>query len=118
MKTIHKRFLLFLIGCMGIRVLFTYIAKNIDSSYLPYLGYLATIPVIGFTYIYITDSRKTGKEVFGDKIWWNNLRPIHALLYGLFAYGAIHRDTGAWRYLLTDVIIGLTSFLLHHITTL
>ena len=27
--------------------------------------------------------RKTGLEVFGDKIWWNNLRPIHGILYGL-----------------------------------
>ncbi len=117
MKTIHKRFLLFLIGCIGIRSLLTYTAKNINRDYMPYLGYLAIIPAIGFAYIYATDSRQTGGEVFGDKIWWNDLRPIHALLYGLFAYGAIHKQSDSWKFLLADVILGLISFLYHHYRT-
>jgi hypothetical protein len=40
----QKRFLLFLIGCIGARSLFVIIAKNISLNYLPYLGYLALIP--------------------------------------------------------------------------
>ena len=110
----HKRFLLFLFGCIGLRSLFVVIAKNIDIKYLPYLGYLALLPVIGFIYIFATDSRKTGMETFGGKIWWNNLRPLHALLYGLFAYNAIIGNREAWIYLLIDVIIGLFSFLFFH----
>ena len=35
--------------------------------------------------IELGDYRKTGKEVFGSKIWWNDLRPVHASLYILFA---------------------------------
>ena len=114
MEMIHKRFLLFLIGCIGVRVLITYTAKHINNEYLPYLGYLAIIPTIGFTYIYLTDSRQTGGEVFGDKIWWNNLRPIHALLYGLFSYSAIYRQSNSWKFLMADVILGVISFLSHH----
>ena len=114
MNNIQKRFLLFLIGCIGLRSLFVVIAKNIDIKYLPYLGYLALLPTLGFVYIFTTDSRKTGAEVFGGKIWWNNLRPIHALLYGLFAYSAITGNSGAWIYLLIDVIFGLFSFLIFH----
>jgi len=114
MNHIQKRFLLFLIGCIGTRLLFTYISKNIDTKYLPYLGYIALLPAIGFMYIYLTNSRQTGAEVFGEKIWWNNLRPIHALLYGLFAYNAINRNTFSWIFLLIDVIIGLFSFLFYH----
>jgi hypothetical protein len=53
--------------------------------------------------------------VFGDKIWWNMLRPIHGLLYFLFAYNAINGNTGAWIYLLIDVLFGLASFLIHHL---
>jgi hypothetical protein len=45
---------------------------NLDKinhiKYLPYLGYLALLPAIGFAYIYITKSRQTGLEVFGEKI--------------------------------------------------
>lgn len=114
MNNIQKRFLLFLIGCIGLRSLFVIIAKNIDMIFLPYLGYLALLPIFGFIYIFATDSRKTGVEVFGDKLWWNNLRPFHALLYGLFAYNAIIGNRCAWIYLFIDVLFGLFSFLIFH----
>jgi hypothetical protein len=114
MNAMQKRFLLFLIGCIGIRSLFVYIAKIAPLNYLPYLGYLAILPTIGFIYIFLTGSRQTGAEVFGSKIWWNNLRPIHAVLYGLFAYNAIMKNPNSWVYLLIDVILGLFSFLTYH----
>ena len=115
MNTIQKRFLLFLFGCIGTRTLLVYLAKNANKTYLLYMGYLAILPAIGFFYLFITDSRKTGPEVFGDKIWWNNLRPIHGLMYALFAYHAINGNDFAWIYLLIDVVIGLVSFLSFHI---
>ncbi len=114
MNIVHKRFLLFLIGCMGSRLLLVYIAKNINTIWLKYMGYLALLPAIGFIYIYLSGARKTGPEVFGDKIWWNNLRPIHALLYILFSYNAINGNKNSWMYLFIDVVIGLISFLVHH----
>jgi hypothetical protein len=114
MNNIQKRFLLFLIGCILMRLSFVYIAKNSNTMMLKNLGFLALLPTIGFSYIYLTGSRKTGQEVFGDKIWWNNLRPIHAILYGLFAYNAINKNTNSWIYLLVDVIFGLLSFILYH----
>ena len=114
MNHLQQRFLMFLIGCVGIRSLFVIIAKYINTKYLKYLGYLALVPAIGFMYIYLTGSRKTGAEVFGEKIWWNNLRPIHSILYFLFAYNAIIGNKQSWIYLLVDVLIGLISFLIHH----
>jgi hypothetical protein len=114
MNQIQKRFLLFFVGCIGMRTLFVFIAKNTSVSYLPYLGYLALLPAVGFIYIYLTGSRKTGQEVFGEKIWWNDLRPLHSLLYFLFAYNAIQRNKNSWVYLLIDVVFGLFSFLIFH----
>jgi len=114
MNHLQQRFLMFLIGCIGIRSLFVIIAKYINEKYLKYLGYLALLPAIGFIYIYLTGIRKSGPETFGDKIWWNNLRPIHAILYLLFAYNAIIGNKKAWIYLLVDVLFGLISFLIHH----
>ena len=110
----QKRFLLFLIGCIGTRTLFVYLAKIASTTYLKYMGYLALLPAIGFFYLFLSGSRKTGGEVFGEKIWWNDLRPVHGLLYGLFAYNAINGNDNAWIYLLVDVIIGLVSFLTFH----
>jgi len=116
MNHLQQRFLLFLFGCVGIRSLFVIIARYINTKYLKFLGYLALLPAIGFIYIYLTGTRKTGAEVFGEKIWWNNLRPIHSILYFLFAYNAIIGNKQSWRYLLVDVLIGLISFLIHHYT--
>lgn len=114
MNTIQKRFLLFLIGCIGSRSLLVYLAKNANKHNLMYIGYLALLPAIGFIYIYISGARKTGAEVFGEKIWWNDLRPLHSLLYFVFAYNAIIGNQMAWIYLLFDVVIGLISFLTFH----
>jgi len=114
MNTLQKRFLLFLIGCIGTRTLFVIVSKNIYVKYLPYLGYLAIIQSISFFYLFFTGSRKTGPEVFGGKIWWNNLRPIHATIYALFAYNAINKNPNSWIYLLIDVILGFVSFLSFH----
>ena len=109
-----KRILLFLFGCIGTRLALVYIAKTISLQYLPVLGYVALLPAIGFMYFFISGTRQTGAEVFGDKIWWNNLRPVHATLYALFAYYAIHKSRNAWLILLADVILGLIAFVHHH----
>jgi hypothetical protein len=114
MNHLQQRILLFLFGCIGVRALFVIVAKYVNATYLKYLGYLALLPAAGFMYIYLTGSRKTGPETMGEKIWWNDLRPIHSILYFLFAYNAIVGNTHAWVYLLVDVVFGLISFLLYH----
>lgn len=114
MNTIQERFLLFLFGCIGTRSLLVYLAKNSSILYLKYMGYLALLPAIGFMYLFLSGSRTSGAETFGAKIWWNNLRPIHGIIYFLFAYNAIIGNKSAWQYLLVDVIFGLISFLTFH----
>lgn len=114
MNKIQTRFLLFLLGCIGVRIILVYLAKTIPLTSLKYMGYLSLIPALGFLYIYFSGVRKTGAEVFGDEIWWNNLRPIHAALYMLFSYNAIIGNRSAWVYLFIDVAFGLISFLTYH----
>ena len=114
MNDLHKRFLMFLIGCIGVRSLFVIIAKYVNTKYLKYLGYLALLPAIGFMYIYLSGIRNTGLGAFGEKIWWNHLRPVHSILYFLFAYNAIIGNKNAWLYLLADVLIAFISFLIYH----
>ena len=114
MNTIQRRFVLFLFGCIFVRVIITILAKYIDPSYLPYMGFVALFPAFGFLFIFLTGSRKTGLEVGGDKIWWDCLRPLHSLLYFLFAYNAFFKNPNSWQFLALDVSIGLISFLLHH----
>ena len=111
----NKRVLLFLIGCIGSRVLFAYLAKIASATVLPYMGVVGAMIAIGFTYIWVTGSRTTGPETFGKPIWWNDMRPIHATLYALFAYKAIRKEMDAWKYLAIDVVFGLVVYLLHNL---
>ena len=114
MNDINKRILLFLFGCIPTRLAIMYLAKIVSSKYLPILGYIALIPAIGFAYLFWSGKRKTGAETFGAPIWWNNLRPIHSLLYFLFAFNAINKVKSAWVYLMYDVILGLSAFIIYH----
>jgi hypothetical protein len=117
MKNEYKRILLFLTGCMGSRLALVYVARNATPRVLEVLGVLALLPAIGFFYIYATGSRKTGPEVFGDRIWWNHLRPFHGTMYAVFAVLALFGISSAWIVLLVDAMVGLAAFVNHHSTT-
>lgn len=114
MNDLQKRFALFLIGCMGTRFLIAILAKIASKNVLLIMGIIALLPAIGFLYLFFSGKRKTGTETFGANIWWNNLRPVHAILYLLFALYAIRGDRRAWIILMIDVIFGLISFLTFH----
>lgn len=118
MTSEQKRILLFLTGCIGTRLAFVYAARKASQSVLEVLGALALLPAIGFFYIYATGARKTGPEVFGDRIWWNHLRPFHGAMYGLFSVMALFHVPYAWVVLLVDVLVGLAAFVHHHMTTI
>jgi hypothetical protein len=109
-----RRLLLFLVGCIGTRTALTYAAATAGPTLLTYMAFGAATIAIGFTLIYLFDLRTTGPEVFGERIWWNNMRPVHATLYALFAYTAYTGDRRAWRFLAIDTAIGLVVFLHHH----
>ena len=98
--------------CIAVRSLFTYLAATANLSWLRIMGYLALLPALGFTYLFLSGVRNTG--AFGQKVWWGSLRPIHALLYGTFAYFAILGERRAWIFLFLDTCIGLGGFLAHH----
>lgn len=114
MEVFTKRLLLFTFGCTLSRLAFAYLAKYSSENTLVSLGYISLIPMLGFLYIYAFDARRTGAEVFGDKIWWNDLRPIHAFLYAMFAYSAIIKSPHAWGYLMVDAIFGFIAFIVYH----
>jgi hypothetical protein len=118
MNNLQKRIALFLIGCVGTRLGLVYAAKNVGARMLEVLGALAVLPAVGFFYLFFTDSRKTGPEVFGDRIWWNHMRPFHGAMYTIFAAMALFHIPNAWMVLLLDVFVGFLAFLKHHTSIL
>lgn len=114
MNAIQKRFLLFLGGCIPVRLALVWLAKHTPLIYLPYLGYLALLVAFGFLYLFFTGKRKTGIETQGAPIWWSKFRIFHGIFYLLFAIYAIKRINTAYQFLLADVCLGLVLFLWHH----
>jgi hypothetical protein len=59
--------------------------------------------------------RESAREVIGrpyNKVWWNDLRPVHALLYLVFSLMVLTSTMPhhAYAALLTDAGIGLGAF--------
>jgi len=115
MNNIQKRFVLFIFGCIVSRILMTYATYKLDDNLLIYVGIIAIILSISFMSIYLLDLRKTGAEVFGDKIWWNHLRPIHSLTFAICTVLAFNKSKYTYVPILIDTLIGLIAFLNYHI---
>ena len=113
-KMTPLRAALFLIGCMGARIGAAWAARVAPRDRLPVLGAVAAVIAAGFFIIYAFDLRKTGAEVFGERIWWNALRPVHGTLYATFAILAIQKNESAWIVLAADAALGLAAFVRQH----
>lgn len=102
---------LFFMGCIPVRILLAYVVYLVlnDSLYESYKPYLAAIVMtigLSFMIIYTMDWRQSGVEA-GGKIWWNNLRPIHSVIYLLTAVGMLYDVKNIYALLLVDVMIGI-----------
>ena len=104
--------LYFLFGCMFSRLFMVYIAKIININYLPYYGIITLIISIMFLKNYINNFPKIG--FFGNKVWWNNNRLIHSLLYFIFSIMAFYKNKNSWIVLFADTLIGLITFILKY----
>ena len=114
MELFTIRFFVFIIFCFGSRLTFTLISAIAATWLLRVMGVIALFPVLGWFYFIFIGTRDRGIELFNELIWWKDLRPLHMLLWGFFAYLAITGNHKAWIVLLIDSFIGLSAFLIHH----
>lgn len=113
MNDIQKRFVLFLFFCIPLRLFIAYSVYKRDHVDL--FKFILLFIGLGFVRNYALDLRKNG--FFGGEIWWNNLRPLHALNYLLAAY-MLHKNIKRPEYvILFDTIVGFLKFLSYYIKT-
>jgi hypothetical protein len=98
--------------CIPLRLSFVYLAKTY-TNYLPLIGILSSIAVIGWISNFYFNTRTKG--ILGQEVWWNNMRPVHIFLYAVFTILAFNKNKSAWVVGLLDVIIGIVAFLLFHL---
>lgn len=102
---------MFFMGCIPVRILLAYLVYITSNelfyeSYKPYLASIILIIGLSFMIIYTMGWRQTGFEA-GGKIWWNNLRPIHSIIYLLTSLGMLYNVKNIYALLLFDVIVGI-----------
>ena len=100
--------------CVIVRFFLVLLAKYVSETILQIMGYIALYQGVVFISIYLTDSRKTGIEVGGKKIWWNKFRPLHGVLYLLFAIYAIKKESNSWIVLLLDILLGIVLYIINY----
>lgn len=105
--------LLFLFGCIPVRLLIAALTYKIDEKYLPYLAVVFLAIGISFIYLYLSNSRLKAPEA-GGETWWKNLRPIHGMLYITAGIYALKKSRTAAILLVVDVIFGLAAFIQHN----
>lgn len=114
MLTERDRILLFLICCIGIRLILAVLPLYLSKKLLPYFGLVILIISLSFIYLYFTNGRLKAPEGGGDT-WWAKFRLIHGLLYLTAAIYLFQKERIASIPLFIDVILGLTLFILNKI---
>lgn len=117
MRSPGVRAALFLIGCMGSRAALAYAAHAAPEWALRAMGVAGLLVAAAFFAIFAGGWRSTGPEVFGDRIWWDDLRPVHGGLYLAFAALALRGRRAAWVPLALDVAVGLAAFTWHRLSS-
>lgn len=104
-----KASVLFLTLCVSSRLLIAYLVstRNPDNQWI---AAALLVPAIGFLTIYAKGLRQNPAETFGCELWWNDLRPVHGLLYAAAAVLVLKKSSFAHYPLYLDVLIGVAAF--------
>lgn len=98
---------MFLVGCIPARLALVWIAARRPARWM---AFPAAAVALGLAVIHIKGLRPTGIETGGRPIWWDGVRPVHALMYALFAALVWEGDDRAWVPLALDVMLGIAVF--------
>jgi hypothetical protein len=100
-----QRQLLFIGVCIPVRLTMIYIVnKLINTKYKFFIKFIYLVLGLLFMYRFIQFSTKD-RGGFGNKVWWNDLRLVHSLMYIAFIL------TDDIRLLLINVMLGVLGFI-------
>lgn len=117
-----ERIATFLVLCIGTRLSLALLAYWIENNKYNNLriliGIVGLVIALSFLLIYFFGSETADRqlEIWKDddtKLWWNQFRIVHGILYFLFAIFALTLTEGSYIFLGMDVTLGLILWLLH-----
>ena len=96
--------------CILVRFSFAYFVSRLYNSKFRYLFILLFFMMsLGFIFNYVSKIRTSG--AFGQKIWWDTYRPIHALLYSLTAILLLFKYKYSYIPITFDTIIAVYGYI-------
>ena len=115
MNDTQKRQALFLGLCIPARLALAFGAYQLEGAWSTILATVLAVIAVGFLVIYAMGWRKTGAETFGQRIWWNDLRPVHGLFYAAASVALFsgNKELSA-SLIVADTLVGFASFENHH----
>lgn len=103
--------------CIFVRLVLSSIVYLVYDSQLRYFFVLFYgLFSMGIFYQYIVKTRTMG--AFNNKVWWDYLRPIHALIYLSTSIGLMLKFQYTFVFLIIDAFIGSIGYYLHHHSSL
>ncbi|MBI96702.1 hypothetical protein CL656_06125 [bacterium] len=109
MKNISLLFLL----CILIRLLLIYLSLlSYETKYNILFSILYLFFGLGELYQYISKHRKIGG--FGQKIWWDYLRPIHGIIFLISSFLIYNKNNSVKYLLIFDTLIGIIGHIYNY----
>jgi hypothetical protein len=100
--------------CILVRYILAWVAYKVIRTPVRYaLAVFYILLSIGSLYQYIVKTRTVG--AFNNQVWWDYLRPVHALLFALTAYGLVVSYDYTYAFLLLDTTISALGFMRYHL---
>ena len=94
--------------CVIIRLLLVYVTLRIQPT-PSFVGIVSMIVSIGFLNSYLR-YKESDLGLFKGKVWWNNLRLVHSVLYFIFGLMTLYEIKYSYIILLIDILIGIIGF--------
>lgn len=91
--------------CIPVRLTIAVVVLLFPNRWLPFAGAVALIGALGLVFRTLTYS-PSQLGAFKQKVYWNNLRPVHALMWFVFAVLAFKQDSRAKIIPFIDVVFG------------
>ena len=114
MNTFQELTMKFIVGCVGSRILFSYLLQYAPKITLPVFAFLCAVISLGFGILWLFGLR-TDKGAFNNTIWWNSLRLVHAAFFMLTAWFLYTKKQYlASTVILLDTSVGMIAYLVNH----
>jgi hypothetical protein len=99
--------------CVLVRLTLAYlVSKNYNNKYRYFLILFYLVTGSGLLIQYIKNDRVIG--AFGEKVWWQNYRIIHTILFYIVSYLLYKKNSNTWKLLLLDTLISIFGHIKHN----